>query len=118
MANDVKWFDVKQLPVLGFDHQQIFEAALQRLRSKILYYPVGFELLDELFTITELHELYECILQMKLDRRNFRRKILDAGYIVNTGTKREGLKNRHPELYKFNKHLKKNSFHISTPEQE
>lgn len=118
MANDVKWFDVKQLPVLGFDHQQIFEAALQRLRSKILYYPVGFELLDELFTITELHELYECILQTKLDRRNFRRKILDAGYIVNTGTKREGLKNRHPELYKFNKHLKKNSFHISTPEQE
>ncbi|RFS19665.1 NUDIX domain-containing protein [Chitinophaga silvatica] len=118
MANDVKWFNVKHLPALGFDHKHIFQVALQRLRSKILYYPVGFELLDELFTITELHELYECILETKLDRRNFRRKILDAAYIINTGTKREGLKNRHPELYRFNKQLKKNSFHINTPEDE
>lgn len=113
MANDVKWFNVRKLPVLGFDHKQIFKQALQRLRSKIQYYPVGFELLDELFTITELHELYECILQTTIDRRNFRRKILDAAYVINTGLKREGLKNRHPELYKFNKQLKKNSFQIN-----
>ncbi|WP_161964191.1 NUDIX hydrolase [Chitinophaga flava] len=113
MANDVKWFNVLKMPRLGFDHQDIFQIALQRLRSKILYYPVGFELLDELFTITELHELYECILQTTLDRRNFRRKILDANYVINTGTKREGLQNRHPDLYKFNKKLKKNSFQIN-----
>ncbi|QJB33174.1 NUDIX hydrolase [Chitinophaga oryzae] len=113
MANDVKWFDVHKMPKLGFDHQDIFQLALQRLKSKILYDPVGFELLDELFTITELHELYECILGTTIDRRNFRRKILDAGYVINTGTKREGLQNRHPELYKFNKKLKKNSFQIN-----
>ncbi|HEY8959973.1 NUDIX hydrolase [Chitinophaga sp.] len=115
MANDVKWFNVRKMPALGFDHKHIFKQALQRLRSKIQYDPVGFELLDELFTITELHELYECILQTTIDRRNFRRKILDAAYVINTGLKREGLKNRHPELYKFNKHLKKNSFQINVP---
>lgn len=113
MANDVKWFNVRKMPALGFDHKEIFQVALQRLKSKILYYPVGFELLDELFTITELHELYECILQTTIDRRNFRRKILDAEYVVNTGTKREGLQNRHPDLYKFNKKLKKNNFQIN-----
>lgn len=113
MANDVKWFDVHKMPKLGFDHEHIFQLSLQRLKSKILYDPVGFELLDELFTITELHELYECILQTTIDRRNFRRKILDAEYVINTGTKREGLQNRHPELYKFNKKLKKNSFQIN-----
>lgn len=117
MANDVKWFNVRKIPALGFDHKHIFKAALQRLKSKIQYYPVGFELLDELFTITELHELYECILQTTIDRRNFRRKILDAAYVINTGLKREGLKNRHPELYKFNKQLKKNSFHINIPSE-
>ncbi|SEW54146.1 NUDIX hydrolase [Chitinophaga arvensicola] len=115
MANDVKWFNVRKLPALGFDHKHIFKQALQRLRSKIQYYPVGFELLDELFTITELHELYECILETTIDRRNFRRKILDAAYVINTGLKREGLKNRHPELYRFNKQLKKNSFQINVP---
>lgn len=113
MANDVQWFDIKKLPKLGFDHAVIFEQALKRLQAKILYFPVGFELLDDLFTMTELHDLYECILDLPLDRRNFRRKILDAEYIIATGKKREGLQNRHPELYKFNKKLKENSFQLN-----
>lgn len=113
MANDVKWFNVKKVPALGFDHKEIFNKALQRLKSKILYFPVGFELLDELFTMTELHDLYECILGINIDRRNFRRKILDSAYIINTGQKREGLQNRHPDLYKFNKRLKQNNFQLN-----
>jgi 8-oxo-dGTP diphosphatase len=113
MANDVQWFNIRKMPTLGFDHRIIFKRALQRLQSKILYFPVGFELLDELFTITELHELYECILDMPLDRRNFRRKILASEYIIHTGTKREGLQNRHPELYRFNKKLKQNNFQLN-----
>ncbi|WPQ63456.1 NUDIX domain-containing protein [Chitinophaga sancti] len=111
MANDVKWFNVKELPPLGFDHDIIAADALKRLQHQILYYPVGFELLNDLFTMPELHELYECILDINIDRRNFRRKILDAGYIINTGNKREGLHNRHPDLYQFNKELK--SIHLS-----
>jgi len=113
MANDAKWYDIKKIPQLGFDHMKIFKQALQRLRSKILYFPVGFELLNDLFTMTELHELYECILDISIDRRNFRRKILDSEYIINTGIKREGLQNRHPELYKFNTKLKKNNFQLN-----
>ena len=113
MANDVAWFNIKELPQLGFDHHAIFDIALQRLRSKITYFPVGFELLDELFTMPELHELYESILDTTIDRRNFRRKIMDSEYIISTGTKREGAQNRHPDLYKFNKELKKNSFQIN-----
>lgn len=110
MANDVSWHDVQKMPSLGFDHSRIFKRALERLQAKIQYFPVGFELLDELFTMTELHELYECILDIQIDRRNFRRKILDSGYIVDTGQKREGVRNRLPTLYKFNKKLTPNNF--------
>ena len=113
MANDVQWFALQSLPPLGFDHEAIFASAYKRLKSKILYYPVGFELLDELFTMSELHQLYECILGTEIDRRNFSRKILDAGYIINSGKKREGLKNRHPELFHFNKDLKENNFQLN-----
>lgn len=113
MAGDVQWFPVKKMPEFGFDHRQIFRLALKRLRSKMLYFPVGFELLDEQFTMTELHELYECVLGVSLDRRNFRRKILDSEYILPTGAKREGLQNRHPELYVFNKKLKRNNFNLN-----
>jgi 8-oxo-dGTP diphosphatase len=113
MANDVKWFPVNKIPKLGFDHNSIFQKALQRLKSKILYYPVGFELLDDVFTLPELHQLYECILGIDIDRRNFRRKILASKYIVNTGNRREGLQNRHPDLYKFNKQLQPNNFQLN-----
>jgi 8-oxo-dGTP diphosphatase len=113
MANDVKWFGVEKIPTLGFDHKTILEKALQRLRSKILYFPVGFELLDELFTMTELQDLYECILGVHLDRRNFRRKILDSEYIIKTDMQREGMQNRPADLYKFNKRLKKNNFQLN-----
>lgn len=113
MANDVKWFPINDLPILGFDHKEIFDMALQRLKAKIQYNPIGFELLNETFTLPELHELYECILNTSIDRRNFRRKILDAAYIIPTGQKREGLKNRHPDLYQFNKNLKQHTFHLN-----
>ena len=113
MANDVQWFPVKKIPALGFDHKEIFTKALQRLQAKIQYFPVGFQLLDEMFTMSELHELYECILGVEIDRRHFSRKILDAEYVINTGIKREGSQNRRPELFKFNKKLKQNNFQLN-----
>ncbi len=113
MANDVKWFPEDELPKLGFDHKNIFETALQRLRAKILYNPVGFGLLNDEFTMPELHKLYETILQTTIDRRNFRRKILDSQYVISSGSKREGLQNRPPDLYQFNKDLKPNKFQIN-----
>lgn len=112
MANDVQWFPVRKIPKLGFDHKKMFAAALQRLRSKILYFPVGFQLLDDLFTMPELHQLYECILDTPIDRRNFTRKIIDSEYVIQTGQKRAGGQNRHPDLYRFNKKLKQNNFNL------
>jgi len=112
MANDVKWFPITEMPEPGFDHRSILNIALRRLQGKIMYYPVGFELLDEEFTMSELHQLYECILSMPIDRRNFSRKILEANFIEPTGHKREGLKNRHPELFRFIKSLKEHHFHL------
>lgn len=113
MANDVQWFDTNELPRLGFDHNTIFKVALQRLQAKIQYHPAGFELLDELFTMTELQALYECILGIMLDRRNFRRKILDEDIVLNTGKRREGLKSRPAELYSFNKKLRNHIFNLN-----
>jgi 8-oxo-dGTP diphosphatase len=113
MANDVKWFPLSSLPSLGFDHSQIVQKAVERLQSKILYHPVGFELLDQDFTLPELHHLYECILDTQLDRRNFRRKILDSHIILPTGQKKTGAQNRHPDLYIFNKAIQPNQFNLS-----
>lgn len=113
MANDVKWFNTNELPVLGFDHAKIIELALQRLRAKVLYHPVGFQLLDEEFTLPDLHQLYECILGISIDRRNFRRKIVESGFIIPTGEKRTGAKNRHPDLYRFNKNIEPHQFNLN-----
>ncbi len=79
---------LKKLPTLGFDHDNIYDVAFERLRGKIQYHPAGFQLLDELFTMSELHELYETITGLTIDRRNFARKILAAEYVINTGLKK------------------------------
>lgn len=113
MANDVSWHPANALPPLGFDHSHIFDAALKRLRAKILYYPVGFALMDDEFTLPELHRLYECILGMPIDRRNFRRKIIESGYILPTGEKRTGAQNRHPDIYQFNKTIPAHQFSLN-----
>lgn len=101
-GEDVKWFPIKTLPKLGFDHRSIIDAALNRLKAKVHYQPVGFELLEQKFTLTELQCLYETILEAPIDKRNFRKRILETGMLTATGEKRTGLKNRAPELFIFN----------------
>jgi|SRR5437773_5853492 len=74
-AADARWWPVSKLPPLAFDHRRIFDYALERLRNKLEYTTVGFQLLPAKFTLTELQRVYEVILNKKLDKRNFRRKI-------------------------------------------
>ncbi|MEO5893581.1 MAG: NUDIX domain-containing protein [Ferruginibacter sp.] len=100
-ANDVKWFETTKLPKTGFDHKDIIKLALNRLKAKVTYQPIGFELLDKRFTLTELQFLYECILLRPIDKRNFRKRLLESKLIKSTGEKRTGLKNRAPELFEF-----------------
>jgi len=102
-AIEAKWFPVDGLPELAFDHDAILAVALERLRGKVRYAPLGFELLSRAFTLTELQRLYEVILGRDLDKRNFRRKIQTMGLLVDTGKTRQGLAHRAPRLYRFDR---------------
>jgi 8-oxo-dGTP diphosphatase len=99
-ASDARWWSVYDLPPLAFDHADILTYALQRLRYKLEYTAVGFELLPETFTLSELQSAYEIILGEELDKRNFRRKILSADVIEATGEYRTG-EGRPAKLYRF-----------------
>jgi 8-oxo-dGTP diphosphatase len=74
-AAEANWWAVNKLPPLAFDHRKIVDYALERLRNKLEYTTVGFQLLPAKFTLTELQEVYEAILGKQLDKRNFRRKL-------------------------------------------
>ena len=82
-----QWIPVDELPQLAFDHKTIFDAAMERLRQDIHFKPVGFNLLDEEFTIPDLHRLYEAILGEKMDRSNFQRKVLASGILEKVAPK-------------------------------
>ncbi|PIN81545.1 NUDIX hydrolase [Candidatus Woesearchaeota archaeon CG10_big_fil_rev_8_21_14_0_10_30_7] len=98
---DAKWFSMYSLPPLAFDHSKILNYALTRLRYKLEYTTVGFQLLPQKFTLTELQKLYEVILDKKLDKRNFRKKIDSLKLVEPTKeTKMEGI-HRPAKLYKF-----------------
>src|SRR5579859_5789085 len=101
-AADVGWFSVYELPQLAFDHEQILLYALNRLRGKLDYTTIAFSLLPEQFTLRELQRVYEIILHRKLDKRNFRKKILSTGILEDTGEKKMEGTHRPARLYRFN----------------
>jgi 8-oxo-dGTP diphosphatase len=113
-AEAAEWFPVSKLPALAFDHQVIFDSALERLRGKLTYEPIGFELLPEKFTLTQLQRLYEAVLGQELDKRNFRKKVLSFGLLeALKETHRDGA-HRPAQLFRFNvrsyQRLKKKGF--------
>lgn len=102
-ARRVEWFGVDELPELAFDHQQILQTAIARLRAKVRYQPIGFELLPEQFTLSQLQKLYETILGVEeLNKRNFRTRILKMGVLEEVG-KQENVAHRPAKLYRFDK---------------
>ena len=80
-ADEAEWFPVSQMPSLAFDHNEIFQSALEYLRKAICFEPIGFEMMDEEFTLPSLQRLYEAILGRKFDRANFQKKILASGLV-------------------------------------
>ena len=99
-ASDAAWFPIDDFPPLAFDHRKIAEYAHQRIRNKLDYTNVGFELLQERFTLTELQSVHEAILGQSLDKRNFRRKIIQRGIVK--ATKEWQRTGRKPaQLYRF-----------------
>lgn len=99
-AADAQWQSVYALPEMAFDHAEIVNYALKRLRYKLEYTAVGFRLLPETFTLSQLQRAYETILGEKLDKRNFRRRILQARVLEETGEFRTG-EGRPARLYRY-----------------
>jgi 8-oxo-dGTP diphosphatase len=100
-AAETGWFSMFDLPLLAFDHREILEYALTRLRYKLEYTAVGFRLLPDVFTLSELQKAYETILEEELDKRNFRRKILSADILEETGKKKRDGEGRPAKLYTY-----------------
>ena len=99
-ASDARWWAIHELPPLAFDHRKILDYALERLRNKLEYTTVGFQLLPPRFTLTELQEVYEVILGRNLDKRNFRRKLALLKVLRPTREYRRGGR-RPARLYEF-----------------
>jgi 8-oxo-dGTP diphosphatase len=100
-ARDAAWFPVLDLPTLAFDHKRILRIALDRLKGKVRYQPVGFELLPPKFTLSELQHLYETVLERPLDKRNFRRKVLAMDFLEETDEIQQDVAHRAARLYRF-----------------
>lgn len=100
---NAKWFHIDSIPPLIFDHQHMVEQALNRLRRKCRTQPIGFELLPDKFTIPQLQKLYEAILGVELDKRNFRKKILSMDLLIKLEEKDKSSSRKGAFLYKFDK---------------
>ncbi len=113
-ARNAAWFSVDEVPSLAFDHAEILSVALRRLKGKIRYEPIGFELLPEKFTLSQLQHLYEACLEEPIDKRNFRKKILGVGLLVETDEIQKDVAHRAARLYRFDanryEQLKKRGF--------
>lgn len=109
-ARQAQWYNTKKLPPLAFDHQQIVNKAIERLKAKLSYEPIGFELLDKKFPFSELEKLYTTVLDRPIDRRNFKKKIMKFGFLEETNEKQKHSGSGRPgNLYKFHE---KRYFHL------
>ena len=102
-AVETKWFPVNDLPKLAFDHKAIFTTAQKRLKAKLIYQPIGFDLLNAEFSFSDLERLYTTILGRNIDRRNFRKKVLSFGFVEETNKILQEGSGRPAKLFKFNK---------------
>jgi len=100
-AADARWFPVSQVSKLAFDHADILATALGRLKGKVRYQPIGFELLPPKFTLSQLQHLYEAVLETELDKRNFRKKVLGFGLLVPLKETQMAGRHRPAQLFEF-----------------
>lgn len=115
-AAAARWFPIDEIPSLAFDHDHILRIALQRLREQLHFQPIGFELLPEKFTMKELQTLYESILGVSFDRRNFSKKMMHLELLIELDETVWPTRKREAKLFKFNSvkyaELKQRGFRI------
>lgn len=110
-SHNASWISLENCPPLIFDHEDMVTLALDHLRYKAALHPIGFELLPELFTIPQLQKLYEAIYNIPIDRRNFSRKLLSTGLLLDTGLKNSYSTTKKAALYKLDTVKYKEKFH-------
>lgn len=103
---ELEWFDINSIPKTAYDHDQIIAKLVEYLRKRITNSNILRILFPSDFTLPELQKVYEQILNIKIDRRNFRKKLLNLDYVVYTGDVNEGYMGRPAKLYRFNEELK------------
>ena len=115
-AANAQWFPVSKVPKLAFDHANILGTAVERLKGKVRYQPIGFELLPPKFTLSQLQHLYEAVLGTELDKRNFRKKVLSFGLLVPLKETQMLGRHRPAQLFRFDaekyEKLKKRGFNF------
>jgi 8-oxo-dGTP diphosphatase len=102
LDNEVHWQNLDSIQEMGFDHKGIMEVCHQRLQRRIQEHPLGFNLLPDKFSLRELQNLYEAILDIKLDRRNFRKKFFSMDFLIDTEEYEVDVPHRPGKLYQFN----------------
>ncbi|MCB0736993.1 MAG: NUDIX hydrolase [Bacteroidetes bacterium] len=101
-AEQLEWHKLNKLPDLAFDHNQILEASMERLRKRVRRQPIGFNLLPDKFTLLELKALYESVLGEPFDKSNFRKKFLDMDLLTDINQRQTNVKHRPAKLFSFN----------------
>jgi 8-oxo-dGTP diphosphatase len=104
-ASDARWFNIHDIPKLPYDHDAILDFGFQYLKQKVKQEPIGFNLLPRKFTLLQLQELYEAVLETKLDKSNFRRKLLKMNLLKPSHEKQQDVSHRAAELYEFDKKI-------------
>ena len=104
-AADAKWFKLSEVPNLPYDHGRILDTGIKFLKHKVRHEPVGFNLLPKKFTLLQLQELYEAILDQKLDKPNFRRKLMKMDLLQECKEKQQDVSHRAASLYQFDKKM-------------
>ena len=97
----INWFPASDLPIMAYDHKEVVSVAIERLQSKLQYTNIAYSLLPKKFTLSELQSIYEVILNKKIDKRNFRKKLNALKLVRKVGEKRLGGAHRPAELYEF-----------------
>jgi 8-oxo-dGTP diphosphatase len=102
LDNELHWHDVKTMDSMAFDHKEIFDSCLLQLQKRVQEHPLGFNLLPKKFSLRELQNLYEAILDIKMDRRNFRKKFFSMDFLIDLKEMEQDVPHRPGKLYKFN----------------
>lgn len=102
LDNELHWHNVRHIKDMAFDHKEILDECYLWLQKRVSEHPLGFNLLPEKFSLRELQNLYEAILDLKMDRRNFRKKFFSMDFLIDTGEYENDVPHRPGKLYQFN----------------